>query len=317
MADINLTINGQQVTVPAGATILEAAEKLGYSIPTFCHDKNLPGVASCRICVVEVAKSKNLTPACMTAARDGMVVQTESPAVVEARKTILELILANHPMDCLTCEKNGDCRLQDYCFQYGVKVSPFTGEKHTYPLEDSNPYIVRDMNKCILCGKCVRTCAQVEGRAVIDFAYDFPAIRKFVERKIISKNSLAFAMQFQLDHGGIASDINLEKFAGGQRRFLAGSFPLLGGGDPVGYRQPGQLAVSQAEQHEVGVKTYPGFFQVAQVLQPVDISKSRPFRMLSGGRPSFPLRRNLRKRRKSALGTSAIFREKPSNRALL
>jgi len=171
MADINLSINGQQVTVPAGATILEAAEKLGYSIPTFCHDKNLPGVASCRICVVEVAKSKNLTPACMTVARDGMVVQTESPAVVEARKTILELILANHPMDCLTCEKNGDCRLQDYCFQYGVKESGFKGEKHSYPLEDSNPYIVRDMNKCILCGKCVRTCSQVEDRAVIDYAY--------------------------------------------------------------------------------------------------------------------------------------------------
>lgn len=171
MANITITINGQRVTVPAGTTILQAAAELGISIPTFCDDKNLPGVASCRICVVEVAGGKNLTPACMTAARDGAVIETESAKVVEARKTILELILANHPTDCLTCEKNGGCRLQDYCFQYGVKETRFTGEKHTYPLEDSNPYIVRDMNKCILCGKCVRTCAQVEDRAVIDYAY--------------------------------------------------------------------------------------------------------------------------------------------------
>lgn len=171
MANISLTINGQQVSVPAGSTILDAAEARGISIPTFCHDPGLPGVASCRICVVEVKGSKNLTPACMTAVREGMVVETESPAVVEARKTILELILANHPQDCLTCEKNGDCRLQDYSFMYGIKESGFRGERHSYPVEEDNPYIVRDMNKCILCGKCVRTCAQVEGRAVIDYAF--------------------------------------------------------------------------------------------------------------------------------------------------
>lgn len=170
MSTITLTVNGQEITVPTGSTILEAAEKLGISIPTLCHDPALPGVASCRICVVEVNKNKKLTPACMTAARDGMVVETESPAVVEARRTILELILANHPMDCLTCDKNGACKLQDYAFQYGVKEAGFRGEKHQYDLEDDNPYIIRDMNKCILCGKCVRTCAEAD-RSVIDFAY--------------------------------------------------------------------------------------------------------------------------------------------------
>lgn len=171
MANINLTINGQQVSAPAGSTILDAAASLGIFIPVFCHDPDLPGVASCRICVVEVKGSKNLTPSCMTAVREGMVVETDSPAVVEARRTILELILANHPQDCLTCEKNGDCRLQDYAFLYGLKESGFTGERHSYPVENDNPYIIRDMNKCILCGKCVRTCAQVEGRAVIDYAF--------------------------------------------------------------------------------------------------------------------------------------------------
>lgn len=171
MANVSLTINGRQVSVPAGSTVLDAAAKLGVFIPIFCHDPDLPGVASCRICVVEVKGSKNLAPSCMTAVREGMVVETGSPAVVEARKTILELILANHPMDCLTCEKNGDCRLQDYAFLYGVKGEGFGGEKHSYPIEEDNPYIIRDMNKCILCGKCVRTCAQVEGRAVIDYAF--------------------------------------------------------------------------------------------------------------------------------------------------
>lgn len=171
MSNVTLTVNGQQVTVPAGSTILDAAEALGISVPLFCHDPDLPGVASCRICVVEVKGGKNLTPSCMTVARDGMVVETESPAVVEARKTILELILASHPMDCLTCEKNGNCKLQDYAFQYGVDINMFTGEKNSYEIEQDNPYIIRDMNKCILCGKCIRTCAQVEERSVIDFAF--------------------------------------------------------------------------------------------------------------------------------------------------
>lgn len=171
MANVSLTINGRQVSASAGSTILDAAVAQGIFIPVFCHDPDLPGVASCRICVVEVKGSKNLTPSCMTAVREGMVVETESPAVVEARKTILELILANHPQDCLTCEKNGDCRLQDYAFIYGVKGNSFKGERHSYSIEEDNPYIIRDMNKCILCGKCVRTCAQVEGRAVVDFTF--------------------------------------------------------------------------------------------------------------------------------------------------
>jgi NADH dehydrogenase/NADH:ubiquinone oxidoreductase subunit G len=91
--------------------------------------------------------------------------------VVEARKTILELILANHPVDCLTCEKSGACKLQDYAFRYDVKISPFVGAKKDYDFDNSNPYINRDMNKCILCGRCVRTCQAVEDRAVISLAY--------------------------------------------------------------------------------------------------------------------------------------------------
>lgn len=171
MSKVTLTINGQEISVPAGTTLLDAAQGAGFFVPTFCHNPADPGFGACRICVVEVKGARNLLASCVTAAANGMVVETESQAVVEARRTILELILANHPTDCLTCDKNGDCRLQDYAFRYDVKSASFGGDRHEYPIDDSNPYIVRDMNKCILCGKCVRTCAQVEDRAVINFAY--------------------------------------------------------------------------------------------------------------------------------------------------
>jgi NADP-reducing hydrogenase subunit HndD len=171
LSTVTLTINGQEVTVPAGTTVLDAALGAGFFIPTFCHDPAYPGYGGCRICVVEIKGARNLPASCVTAAAPGMVVETDSPAVMEARKTILELMLANHPVDCMTCEKSGDCRLQDYAFRYEVKSSNFGGAKKEYDLDDSNPYISRDMKKCVLCGKCVRTCQDVEDRGVISFAY--------------------------------------------------------------------------------------------------------------------------------------------------
>ena len=160
------------MTVPQGTTILQAAaEKLGFFIPTFCYDPELTRPGSCRICVVEVEKAKNLTVSCATVARDGMVVYTDSPAVIEARKTILELLLANHPEDCLTCGRNGDCRLQDYAYKYGVRQAGFTGERQAFEIEDDNPFFTRDMNKCILCGKCIRMCDEIQGNNVVDFTY--------------------------------------------------------------------------------------------------------------------------------------------------
>lgn len=171
MSTVTLTINGQEVTVPAGTTVLDAALGAGIFIPTFCHDPNYPGYGGCRICVVEIKGARNMPASCVTACANGMVVETESPAVVETRKTILELMLANHPVDCLTCDKSGECKLQDYCFRYDVKGPTFVGEKKDQPLDKSNPYINRDTNKCILCGRCVRSCNDVEDRAVINFAY--------------------------------------------------------------------------------------------------------------------------------------------------
>lgn len=173
MSSIDLIINGQQITVPEGSTILEATEMLGISIPTLCHHPSLSGVGSCRLCVVEAETRgrKKITPACMEKAKPGMVVETETAEVVEHRKTILELLLANHPQDCLTCGSNGDCRLQDYSWQYNVKSPGFTGDRHDYKIEDDNPFIIRDMNKCILCGRCVRMCSEVQGNSTLDFAH--------------------------------------------------------------------------------------------------------------------------------------------------
>lgn len=171
MADVTLTIDGIQLTVPKGTTVLEAAEKAGIFIPTFCHDPELSKPGACRICVVEIPGARNLPASCVTEAAEGMVVYTASPAVIEARKTNLELLLANHPEDCLTCHKNGNCRLQEYAYYYGVSFGAFKGEKQQHPIEDDNPFIVRDMNKCILCGKCVRMCEEIQGNNVVDFAF--------------------------------------------------------------------------------------------------------------------------------------------------
>ncbi|TYO94589.1 formate dehydrogenase alpha subunit [Desulfallas thermosapovorans DSM 6562] len=168
---VNLTINGQQIEVPAGTTVLNAAEQTGIHIPRLCYEPDLSPFGACRLCVVEIEGMRNLPASCVTTVTPGMVVQTHSPAVIEARRTILELLIANHPQDCLTCEKMGDCKLAQYCYEYGVKTTPFDGEKHDYAIEESNPFIVRDLNKCILCGKCIRACAEITGKNNLDFAY--------------------------------------------------------------------------------------------------------------------------------------------------
>ncbi|RQD78017.1 MAG: hypothetical protein D5R97_01130 [Candidatus Syntrophonatronum acetioxidans] len=171
MSKINLTINGQPVEAEAGMTILEAAESAGIEIPTFCHDPQLVGVGACRICVVEVEGGRGLPAACVAPAGDGMVIYTESEKVIEARKANLSLLLANHPLDCLTCEKSGECKLQDYCYRYGVAQTDYPGEAKEIPLDNTNPFYERDMNKCILCGKCSRTCHEINGAGAIEYAY--------------------------------------------------------------------------------------------------------------------------------------------------
>jgi len=161
---IKLTINGKEVEAPAGSTILQVAEKAGIKVPRLCYDPDLSQLGACCLCVVEVKGNRVLPASCVTPISSGMVVETDSPAVVKARKTILELLVANHPLDCMTCDKMGACVLADYCYQYGVKESPYEGEKHAYEIDDSNPFIIRNLNKCVLCGACVRACEELTGK---------------------------------------------------------------------------------------------------------------------------------------------------------
>jgi len=159
---VTLTINGREIQVPPGTTILEACKMNGIEIPTLCHDEDLRLAGSCRMCIVEAKGRPLLVASCVTPAEQGMEIETESPAVVEARKVILELLLARHKLECHTCEKNGDCRLQDYCYKYGVKDSRFAeGGSPKYPITDPNPFIERDYEKCIMCTRCVRACEEI------------------------------------------------------------------------------------------------------------------------------------------------------------
>jgi NADH-quinone oxidoreductase subunit G len=169
---VNLYINGKEVAAPTGSTIMQAADLAGIEIPRLCYDPDLSALGACRLCVVEVKGNRLLPASCVTPVMSGMEVFTESPAVIEARRTILELLVANHPLDCMTCDKLGACKLADYCYHYGVKESPFAGgEKHQYKCDDSNPFIIRDLNKCILCGACVRACEEMTGQDNLSYLY--------------------------------------------------------------------------------------------------------------------------------------------------
>lgn len=167
---IQLSIDDRKVRVPEKTTILEACRMNNIAIPTLCHDPELTNWGACRLCVVEVAGMRNLIPSCATEVQENMVVRTSTPQVREARRTILELIIANHDIDCLTCQKMGNCELSRYAYEYDVKKDVFRGAKREYGLDESNPFIIRDLNKCILCGKCVRACGEIQVNHVLDYS---------------------------------------------------------------------------------------------------------------------------------------------------
>ncbi len=170
MKNITLTIDGKKVTVPENYTIIQAAAKIGIEIPALCYDPNLEIAAACRLCLVEIEGSRKLKTSCSTKVEEGMVVYTESKKVVKVRKEILQLLLDNHPNDCLTCQKAGECLLQKYAYRYNVKFREHDGSKKPKLVDTSSPYILKDDSKCILCGKCVRTCNQISDRKVLSFA---------------------------------------------------------------------------------------------------------------------------------------------------
>ena len=166
---MKVTINNKECWANPGETILTVAEREGVQIPTLCYLKGFSPTGSCRVCVVEVEGQRNLIPSCAFPVVEGMVVQTNSPRVRRARKTIVELLIANHPQDCLTCVRNGNCELQDLAAQYGVRDVRYAGEIRGGKIDVASPSIERDPEKCILCGRCVRVCHEVQNVGAIDF----------------------------------------------------------------------------------------------------------------------------------------------------
>jgi len=170
---VSLWIDGKEVRVAPGATIYWAAKSLGIEIPHLCYGEDLPAMSSCRLCVVEVEGMRNLAASCSMPVAQGMKVRTDTDRVQKARRMNLQLILSDHAVECITCEKSGSCLLERYAYEFGITESRFTGprwEKNRHDVDESSPFLVRDYNKCILCGRCVHACAELQYDSAIDYS---------------------------------------------------------------------------------------------------------------------------------------------------
>lgn len=192
---ITLTIDGKNVVGYIGQTILDVAEESGIYIPHLCDHKDLQPVGHCRLCLVEV-DGRRISISCKTPIRDGMSVKTENPEIVKTRKITLELIIANHPRDCLTCLKDSECQLQDVSNYIGLdedRLARLRPNLPDVPVDTSNPFFDRDLEKCILCGICVRTCEEIIGASAIDFSLRgvYTTISTFGDAPILESNCVS------------------------------------------------------------------------------------------------------------------------------
>lgn len=167
---IRLDIDGQRVEVDAGTTVMEAARANGIEIPHLCYHPELSVSGGCRLCLVEVEGRSEPVPACGLDCADDMKVATQSEQLATLRRDVIDLFVSDHPLDCVICEKAGDCKLQQYAYQYGIKETSYTFELSRTLYQDDNPFFVRDHQYCILCGRCVRVCSEIVGADTIDFS---------------------------------------------------------------------------------------------------------------------------------------------------
>ncbi len=165
------TLNGKETVFTPGQTILETARDAGVFIPTLCHLKGAMPTGACRVCLVEVEGARSLAASCSTPVSPGMVVYTESGRVLNARKMIVELLLSSGHHNCMVCEANGDCRLQDLAYACRITETKFPVPEKFYPTEDINPFIVRDFSRCILCGRCIQACNEIVVNRAISYGY--------------------------------------------------------------------------------------------------------------------------------------------------
>ena len=163
---VSLTIDGVQVQVPAGTTVLEAARLANIQIPTLCYLKDVNQIGACRMCLVDTG-ARAFAAACVMPVSPNMVVKTNTPAIREARKVNMELLLSNHDRKCLTCVRSRNCELQTLAEELGVRDVRFEGKRNEYPIDDSSPSVVRDPNKCIQCRRCIAACGNVQKIGVI------------------------------------------------------------------------------------------------------------------------------------------------------
>ena len=163
---VTLTIDGNEVTVPAGTTVLRAAATANINIPKLCATDNLEPFGSCRLCLVEIEGMRGTPASCTTEVRAGMKVTTQNGKLAQLRRNVMELYISDHPLDCLTCPTNGDCELQDMAGAVGLREVRYgyAGENHLDAAKDTtNPYFTFDPSKCIVCSRCVRACEEVQG----------------------------------------------------------------------------------------------------------------------------------------------------------
>ena len=170
MAKGIMYIDGQRVPFDGEKNVLAVIRKAGIGMPTFCYYSELSTFGACRMCVVEDEKGK-IDTSCSMEPRDGLKIRTNTARLLKHRRMILELMLASHCRDCTTCEKNGECRLQEMALRFGVRKVRFNDTRPHYELDDSSPAVVRDPNKCILCGDCIRVCEEMQGVGVLNFAF--------------------------------------------------------------------------------------------------------------------------------------------------
>ncbi len=165
---VAVNIDGVDVTVEEGTPLIEAAASAGIHVPHLCYCPGVKSVGACRVCVVELEGSSNLVVSCSRQAKNGMVVRTDTERVKAARRFVTDLILSNHPGECLSCDKNGSCGLQDAAYSLGIEKTSYSMKDPEYPIDESNPFIVRNYNLCVLCGLCIRICA-AQSEGILEF----------------------------------------------------------------------------------------------------------------------------------------------------
>ncbi len=171
MKEVKLYINNQEIVVPEGTTILEAAKKIGINIPTLCYHPDQTIKANCRVCVVEVKGSRKLSASCSTPVWNGMEVVTTSKKVLDAQKGVVELLIASHNQDCLNCQRNGTCELQNLAERFNITKTNLDMDVLDIPIDDTNPSIVRDPSKCVKCNRCVEACRNTQGVDILTYSH--------------------------------------------------------------------------------------------------------------------------------------------------